>query len=209
MSGPPQRFFKSLGEFEMSLRSNSEAGFTLVELMIVVGIIGLLAAIAVPNFISYQARSRRSEAYVNLAAVGRLQTTYHAERGDYFEAGTWPDFSSYGGLSARKMDWDTASEAAYADLGWRPEGRVYYAYDTNTGATACTCTMCFTATAAGDVDDDDLNSAVMYVHPEKTAEGVIIGECPSGLFGFGTPVNPETGQPIYDAVAVQRSLDEY
>jgi len=95
----------------MRLRSNAEAGFTLVELMIVVGIIGLLSAIAVPNFISYQARSRRSEAYVNLAAVARIQSTYHAERGEFFEAGAWPNFAAHGGLSTRKMEWDAASEA--------------------------------------------------------------------------------------------------
>ena len=147
----------------------SEAGFTLVELMIVVGIIGLLSAIAVPNFISYQARSRRSEAYVNLAAVARIQSTYHAERGEFFEAGAWPNFAAYGGLSTRKMEWDAASEAAYAELGWRPEGQVFYAYDTITEDPSCTCTVCFTASAYGDVDDDDLNSAVMYVHPETTA----------------------------------------
>ncbi len=193
----------------MRVRSNSEAGFTLVELMIVVGIIGLLSAIAIPNFLSYQARSRRSEAYVNLAAVARIQNAYHAERGEYFEAGAWPDFAPYGGLSTRKMAWDAASELAYGELGWRPEGQVYYSYDTNTGATPCTCTTCFTATAAGDVDDDDLNSAVMYVHPETTPGGVVIGECPSGLFGFGTPIDSMTGQPVYDAVAVQRSLDQY
>jgi type IV pilus assembly protein PilA len=193
----------------MRTRLQSKAGFTLVELMIVVGIIGLLAAIAIPNFVSYQSRSRRSEAYVNLAAVARIQTAYHAERGEYFEAGTWPDFGPYGGLSVRKMNWDAASEAAYADLGWRPEGQVFYSYDTNTGATPCTCDMCFTASAFGDVDDDDLNSAVMYVHPERAGDGSIVGECPSGLFGFGTPLNPTTGQPTYDAVAVQRSLDDY
>ncbi len=192
----------------MRVRSNSEAGFTLIELLIVVGIIGLLTAIAVPNFISYQARSRRSEAYVNLAAVARLQNTYHAERGEYFEAGAWPDFTAYGGLSTRKMTWDAASETAYAGLGWSPEGAVFYAYDTNTGATPCTCLVCFTATAAGDVDDDDLNSAVMYVHPETDAGGGVVGECPSGLFGFGTPVDGG-GNPIYDRVAIQMSLDQY
>jgi type IV pilus assembly protein PilA len=193
----------------MRLRSNSEAGFTLIELMIVVGIIGLLSAIAVPNFRSYQARSRRSEAYVNLAALARIQSSYHAENGEYFEAGAWPDFGPYGGLSTRKMEWDAASELAYGGLGWRPEGQVFYTYDTNTGATPCTCAMCFTATAAGDVDDDDLNSAVMYVHPEMTPGGAVTGECPSGLFGFGTPIDPTSGQPVYDAVAVQRSLDQY
>jgi prepilin-type N-terminal cleavage/methylation domain-containing protein len=193
----------------MRARSNAEAGFTLMELMVVVAIIGLLAAIAIPSFLSYQARSRRSEAYVNLAAIARIQSAYQAERGEFFEAGAWPNFTAYGGLSTRKMAWDADSEAAYAELGWRPEGQVFYAYESNTGATACTCTMCFTATAAGDVDDDDLNSAVMYVHPETTAEGVVIGECPSGLFGFGTPVDLNTGQPVYDRVAIQRSLDQY
>jgi len=208
VSGPPQLYcvFKGVG---MRARSNAGAGFTLIELMVVVGIIGLLAAIAVPNFISYQARSRRSEAYANLAAIARLQTTHHAERGEFFEAGSWPDFVAHGGLGTRKMNWDAASEVAYAELGWRPEGQVFYTYDTNTGATPCTCSTCFTATAAGDVDDDDLNSAVMYVHPETTPEGVVTGECPSGLFGFGTPIDFRSGQPVYDAVAVQRSLDEY
>jgi hypothetical protein len=69
--------------------------------------------------------------------------------------------------------------------------------------------MCFTATAAGDVDDDDLNSAVMYVHPETNAEGTVLGECPSGLFGFGTPIDYQSGLPVYDRVAIQRSLDQY
>lgn len=193
----------------MRMRSNSEAGFTLVELMIVVGIIGLLSAIAIPNFLSYQSRSRRSEAYVNLAAVARIQNTYYTERGEYFEAGNWPDPGPYGGWSARKMAWDAASENAYAELGWRPEGQVYYSYDTNTGATPCTCLICFTATAIGDVDDDDLNSAVMYVHPETAPGGGVIGECPSGILGFGTPVDPVSGQPVYNTVAVQRSIDQY
>jgi type IV pilus assembly protein PilA len=192
----------------MRLRSQAEAGFTLVELMIVVGIIGLLAAIAVPNFISYQARSRRSEAYVNLAAIARIQSAYHAEQGEFFEAGAWPNFAAYGGLSTRKMEWDAASEAAFAELGWRPEGQVFYAYDSITEDPSCSCTLCFTASAYGDVDDDDLNSAVMYVHPETLPDGSL-GECPSGLFGFGTPVDSGTGQPVYDRVAVQRSLDQY
>ena len=193
----------------MTVRVRQRAGFTLIELLIVVGIIGLLSAIAFPNFISYQARSRRSEAYANLAAVARLQTSYHAEQGEFFEAGAWPDYVAHGGLGTDKMEWDGLSEAAYADLGWRPEGRVFYAYESNTGATPCTCTQCFTATAAGDVDADGLPSAVMFVHPETDADGAVTGECPSGLFGFGTPIDAQTGQPQYDVVAIQRSTDEY
>jgi len=60
-------------------------GFTLIELMIVVAIIGLLAALAIPNFMRFQARAKQSEAKGNLKAIYTGQKSYYGDKQMYLD----------------------------------------------------------------------------------------------------------------------------
>jgi type IV pilus assembly protein PilA len=63
----------------MCKQLKGQKGFTLIELMIVVAIIGILAAIAIPNFLAYQAKSKQSEAKVSLGAIFTSVVAFQAE----------------------------------------------------------------------------------------------------------------------------------
>ena len=75
----------------VSFRNNQ--GFSLVELMVVVAIIGILAAIAIPNYQRFTAKGKQSEAKAALAAM------YTAERAFYAEWQTYTGFFSAIGYS--------------------------------------------------------------------------------------------------------------
>jgi type IV pilus assembly protein PilA len=62
---------------------HSKKGFTLIELMIVVAIIGILAAIAIPNFLKFQAKARQAEAKTNLGGLFTSEESYRAEFSAY------------------------------------------------------------------------------------------------------------------------------
>ncbi len=64
---------------DMRKRLSQSRGFSLVELMVVVAIISILAAIAIPKFRTFQAKARQSEAKMTLANVYTLEVSYQAE----------------------------------------------------------------------------------------------------------------------------------
>ena len=61
------------------LQKQNNSGFTLVELMIVVAIIGIIAALAIPNFLTYQAKSKQTEARSLLGHIFAVEVSYRGE----------------------------------------------------------------------------------------------------------------------------------
>ncbi len=68
------------------LNPGNQKGFTLIELMIVIAIIGILAAIAIPNFVSYRQRSYNSAAQTDLKNAMTTQEAYFVDNSTYADS---------------------------------------------------------------------------------------------------------------------------
>ena len=81
-----------------SPRSSSSAGFTLVELLLVIAIIGVLASVAIPRAKHIMLRTHRAEAYLALGGMHTAQTAYIAEVGQYGDTFARIGFELEGGV---------------------------------------------------------------------------------------------------------------
>ena len=123
------------------------AGFTLVELMIVVAILGILATIAVPNFLRMRERAKVAEAKANLGAIRVTQHAYYSEYNRY--VGNQPQTPDRTANPAVRFPWVPGTR--FSILGFAPDGPVYFSYslggaDFPVGA--------FIVEAHGDLDGD-------------------------------------------------------
>ena len=94
-------------------------GFTLIELLIVVIIIGILAAIAIPQFMSALEKSKATEAYIGLGKIRTIQAIYKAENGGYTddsdELDDFPGAETYWTFSLLDYDDDDTQYTAIAE----------------------------------------------------------------------------------------------
>ena len=135
----------------------AEVGFTLVELMIVVVILGILAAVAIPAFSRYVKRSKTTEASGGIASMYRLQLSYYENTQERTSTTSFatcsplpaapPTASKY---PASVTMWMNSSD--WAALGFVIDRPHYYQYSTDGSTTA------MTARAIGNIDGDSTNS---------------------------------------------------
>ncbi len=149
------------------LQSNKVKGFTLIELMIVVAIIGILAAVAIPAFMKYIRRSKTSEATMNIRKLYDSSVSYYNEEQAtrtgqiierQFPAGAstpadWAAITCAGNSSTKyRPNSNTWDDATWQALNFAVDDPFYYRYTyvgSGTGAGSA-----FTARAEGNLNCD-------------------------------------------------------
>ncbi len=164
------------------------AGFTLLELMIVVAIIGILAALAIPAFSGYVQRARAAEGVQILGDIRQHQEAYLAEFGQYVNAPTFNPTTLPTGGQLTAFD---ETDPNWSQLGFAPDRAVRFQYRVQAGAPGMastffpgltTNTFWFVAQAQCDLDADGVLHAVEITSRSSR---------PYLSLGPGGPYNPQ------------------
>ncbi len=200
----------------------SSKGFTLIELMIVVAIIGILAAIAIPNFLRYQLRSKFSELKTNVEAIYKSEESLRqservlcagAPTGAYAGLARVPAVATCATAGAQKCVWKPVDLLQASGIDWSVQGATYGMYTTDTDAVppqaVAVLTCAATATspaiasfgyalsigAISDIDGDGAFSQVCAWQRQLGADGKEAAAAPACPGGGDTTVCGGAVQP--------------
>ncbi len=185
-------------------------GFTLIELMIVVAIIGILSSIAIPNFLKFQARSKQSEVKANLKSVFTAEKAYYQEKDTYSpninDVGFSPErgnrYTYYLGSGSSQARSATSLGADTSPPSLTTIQADTFKFGTTSGIAATMTakftavvtvgnTGDFTATAAGNIDNDPTLDQWSVSSNSRAAAGTsATNACAAG--------NNPSGEPCVD-----------
>ena len=104
--------------------TSNEKGFTLIELMIVIAIIGILAAIAIPQFSAYRQRSYNAAAESDLRNAATAQEAYFVDASEYCDTSATLVGDPYGLYLSDKVQFRVrnAATTSYSMIAFHPSG---------------------------------------------------------------------------------------